>query len=83
MHPGQEVRHRVRSSASGDRGTGRAGQTREEGTTVKLDDDEPQADVRAKQAALENAQIALQEAYRTLRQVENHAEFIPEQRYLP
>jgi RND family efflux transporter MFP subunit len=33
---------------------------------VKLDDDEPQADVRIKQAILENATIALTEAQRTL-----------------
>lgn len=48
---------------------------------VKLDDDEAQAEVRAKEAALENAQIALQEARRTLGQVEKHSEAIPEQRY--
>jgi RND family efflux transporter MFP subunit len=48
---------------------------------VKLEDDEPQADVRAKEAALENAQIALHEARRTLGQTESHREAIPEQRY--
>jgi RND family efflux transporter MFP subunit len=41
---------------------------------VKLDDDEPQADVRG-------AQIALQEARRALGQAENYREAIPEQRY--
>jgi multidrug resistance efflux pump len=48
---------------------------------VKLDDDEAQADVRAKEATLENTQIAWQEARRTLEQVEKHTEAIPEQRY--
>jgi RND family efflux transporter MFP subunit len=48
---------------------------------VKLDDDEAQAEVRAKEAALENAQIASQEARRTLGQIERHLEAIPEQRY--
>jgi multidrug resistance efflux pump len=48
---------------------------------VKLDDDEPQADVRAKEAALENAQIVLQEARRTLKQAETHKEALPDQRY--
>jgi RND family efflux transporter MFP subunit len=50
---------------------------------VKLDDDEPQADVRAKQAALENAQAVSKEAHRFLAQCESSHErgVIPEQRY--
>jgi RND family efflux transporter MFP subunit len=35
-------------------------------TLIKLDDDEPQADVRARQAALESARISLKEARRNL-----------------
>jgi RND family efflux transporter MFP subunit len=38
-------------------------------TLVKIDDDEPQADVRAKQAALEQSEILLTEARRHLTQV--------------
>lgn len=50
---------------------------------VKLDDDEPQADVRAKQAALENAQVVLTEARRFLAQTEAAYQkgAVPEQRY--
>jgi multidrug efflux pump subunit AcrA (membrane-fusion protein) len=48
---------------------------------VKLDDDEPRADVRVKEAALENAQILLQEACRMREKAESHQEAIPEQRY--
>ena len=49
---------------------------------VKLDDDEPQADVRAKQSALENAQAVVKEANRYLAQCEaSHARGVtPEQR---
>jgi RND family efflux transporter MFP subunit len=50
---------------------------------VKLDDDEPQADVRAREATLHNAQVALKEAQRHFAAVEkaysNGA--LPEQRY--
>jgi RND family efflux transporter MFP subunit len=50
---------------------------------VKIDDDEPQADVRAKQAALENAQVGLQEARRFLDQSEKayNRGALPEQIY--
>jgi membrane fusion protein (multidrug efflux system) len=50
---------------------------------VKLDDDEAQADVRAKQAGLENAQIALKEAQRYLEAAEKSFRkgAMPEQRY--
>jgi RND family efflux transporter MFP subunit len=48
---------------------------------VKLDDDEPRADVRAKQAALENARIELKECRRYLGVVEKASEVIPEQKY--
>lgn len=50
---------------------------------VKIDDDEPKADVRVKQAALENAQIALKEARRYLAQSEKvyQTGALPEQRY--
>jgi RND family efflux transporter MFP subunit len=50
---------------------------------VKLDDDEAQADVRAKQAALENAQINLKEAQRYLDATEKafHKGAMPDQRY--
>jgi RND family efflux transporter MFP subunit len=50
---------------------------------VKIDDDEAQADVRAKQAALENAQVALQEARRYLDQSEKayNRGALPEQVY--
>jgi membrane fusion protein, multidrug efflux system len=50
---------------------------------VKLDDDEAQADVRAKQAALENAQHAAKEARRHFTAVDKAFEkgALPEQRY--
>lgn len=50
---------------------------------VKLDDDEAQADVRAKQAAHEGATIALAEARRYLGAVEKTLAYgtVPEQRY--
>ena len=48
---------------------------------VKLDDDEPQADVRARQAALESAQLALQEARRHLAATESHLEAVPQKTY--
>jgi RND family efflux transporter MFP subunit len=48
---------------------------------VKLDDDEPQADVRAKQAALENVELVLQEARRHLTVAERASEAVPEKLY--
>jgi len=50
---------------------------------VKLDDDEPQADVRFRQAALANAQLALKEAQRHFAAVEKaySTGALPEQRY--
>ena len=48
---------------------------------IKLDDDEAQADVRAKQAALENSRIALSESRRFLGAVENSYQAVPEQSY--
>jgi RND family efflux transporter MFP subunit len=48
---------------------------------VKLDDDEPQADVRAKQAALESAQLTLQEARRHSAAVEKALVAVSEQLY--
>jgi membrane fusion protein (multidrug efflux system) len=45
---------------------------------VKLDDDEAQADVRTKQAALESATIALREARRSLASCENSSGALPE-----
>ena len=50
---------------------------------VKLDDDEPKADVRMKEAVLENTQIALKEARRYLEQSEKayHHGALREQRY--
>jgi RND family efflux transporter MFP subunit len=50
---------------------------------VKLDDDEPQADVRAKEAAWEGTKVSLAEARRFLKAVEplHHAGALPEQRY--
>jgi RND family efflux transporter MFP subunit len=50
---------------------------------VRLDDDEPQADVRNKQAALDNARIALKEARRHLAATEPALKLgaMPEQRY--
>jgi membrane fusion protein, multidrug efflux system len=48
---------------------------------IKLDDDEAQADVRAKQAALENARIALSESRRFLAAVEKSYQAVPEQSY--
>jgi membrane fusion protein (multidrug efflux system) len=50
---------------------------------VKLDDDEARADVRAKQAALESARIALKESHRYLGAIENTYRIgsLPEQRY--
>jgi RND family efflux transporter MFP subunit len=48
---------------------------------VKLDDDEPQAEVRAKQAALENAQLVQQETRRHLAVVEKAREAVPDQLY--
>ncbi len=48
---------------------------------VKLDDDEAQADVRAKQAALENSRIGLSESRRFLGAVEKSYQAIPEQSY--
>jgi RND family efflux transporter MFP subunit len=47
---------------------------------VKLDDDEPRADVRLKQALLESAQHAAREARRYLAKAESVTEIIPEQR---
>jgi RND family efflux transporter MFP subunit len=47
---------------------------------VKLDDDEAQADVRSKQAALENATIALAEARRYLTASQRAAAALPEQK---
>jgi RND family efflux transporter MFP subunit len=51
-------------------------------TLVKLDDDEPQADVRARQAALESARISLKAAQRNLAVYTkaNAAGVLPEQR---
>ena len=69
LHPVEEVRVAV-----GDRVT--KGQA-----LVKLDDDEPQADVRAKQAALKNTQIAVAEARRYLAAVEKANAAVPEQKY--
>jgi RND family efflux transporter MFP subunit len=46
---------------------------------VKLDADEPEADVRAKEAALEGARVALAEARRYLGRVEGTATSVPEQ----
>jgi RND family efflux transporter MFP subunit len=49
---------------------------------VKLDDDEQQAEVRAKQAALENTNVALTEARRYLARIaEVQDGAVPEQRY--
>jgi RND family efflux transporter MFP subunit len=50
---------------------------------VKLDDDEARADVRAKQAALESARVALQESHRYLGAAEKtyRTGSLPEQRY--
>ena len=48
---------------------------------VKLDNDEPQADVRAKQAALESAQLALQEARRHFAAAERVPAAVPEKLY--
>jgi RND family efflux transporter MFP subunit len=69
LHPVEEVRVAV-----GDR-------VKKGQALVKLDDDEPQADVRAKQAALKNAQIAREDARRYLAAVEKKLAFIPEQKY--
>jgi membrane fusion protein (multidrug efflux system) len=48
---------------------------------VKLDDDEQQAEVRAKQAALETAQLASQEARRHLASVKQALSAVPEKHY--
>src|SRR6516162_7781736 len=70
LHPVREV-----LVAPGDR-------VKKDQPLVKLDDDEPQADVRAKQSALENAQAVVKEANRYLAQCEaSHARGVtPEQR---
>jgi RND family efflux transporter MFP subunit len=46
---------------------------------VKIDADEPEADVRAKEAVLEGARVALAEARRYLARVEGTATAVPEQ----
>jgi RND family efflux transporter MFP subunit len=48
---------------------------------VKLDDDEAQADMRAKQAALESAQLALQEARRHFAAAQKVQAAVPEKLY--
>ena len=47
---------------------------------VKLDSDEPQADVRSRKATLENAGIVLKEARRCHAAIEKHADALPEQK---
>jgi RND family efflux transporter MFP subunit len=48
---------------------------------VKLDDDEQQAEVRSKQAALESAELAMVEARRHLAAVEKASQAVPEKLY--